>query len=67
MSDHKIGLKPVGAGIAIASIGVAAAAVLSQGEGSDNTHRMSHEVLFQEDAHPIQAGCFTIAVDRLPD
>lgn len=67
MSDRKIRLKPVGAGIAIASIGVAAAAVLSQGEDSDHTQRMSHEVLFREDAHPIQAGCFTIVAGHIPD
>jgi len=67
MPDRKIGIKPVGTGIAIASIGVAAAAVLGQGEDSDHTRQMSHEVLFQQRAHPIQAGCFTIVADHLPD
>ncbi|ORB86698.1 hypothetical protein B1987_26315 [Mycobacterium kansasii] len=66
MTERKIGLKPVGAGIAIATLGVAAAAVVGHDEGG-RTHAITHEVLFQESDASIHSGCFTIIADRIPD
>ncbi|KZS61080.1 hypothetical protein [Mycobacterium ostraviense] len=66
MTDRKVGLKPVGAGIAIAAMGVAAAAVLSHDE-NDRTHATTHEVLFQETHASIRSACFPIVADNIPD
>lgn len=63
MTDRKIGLKPVGAGIAM---GVAAGAVLGHDERG-RTHAITHEVLFQESHASIHSACFTIVADHIPD
>lgn len=67
MTDRKIGLKPVGAGIAIAAMGVAAGAVLWHDEGG-RTPAITHEVLFQETHASIHSACFfAFVADNIPD
>ena len=66
MTDRKIGLKPVGAGLAVADMGVAAGAVLGHDQ-SGLTQAITHEVLFQETHASIPSGRFTFVAEKIAE